>query len=267
MFSGPSSYIICLLLAVTSQLVLGTPLTPKYNGNWLELKGNRFQGIYKSDHAIPPGSLGGVLKLAAANLVKIYESLPQKPPTAPMGLTVYQNTVGDIVFASSGDGEHGEELAARIAPEFHKGAIATYSLNSLNFIPACGPGARNCEGLIERANIRDIGPEIAKTLSATKPQDREPSPVSPKDSPEPEVKVHLDSGSHSSSGSHRRSPDYPAPFVDLRRGFQSLTPRDVRAALMEGIREREALERRQDLLFQHYAALRRRELQVLEDVY
>lgn len=175
-----------------------------------------------------------------------------------MGLTVYQNTVGDVVFASSGDGEHGEELAARIAPEFRKGVIATYSLKSLNFIPACGPGARNCKGLISQANVNDIGPEIATIFSTMKPQDREPSPVSPKDSPEPEVKAHSsESGSHSGSGSHRRSPDYLAPSLDRRRGIQSLTPRDVRAALIEGIRAQEALERRQHLLLQYYAALQR----------
>ena len=126
MFFSSSCHVSLLVLAATSQLVLGDSssqalgrragLEPKYSGKWVELKDNRFQGIYKSDHLIPSESMARVCTLAAKSMKEIYKGLTTNRPNAPMAMTAYQNTVGDFVFASSGSGEHGEELAASIAP-------------------------------------------------------------------------------------------------------------------------------------------------------
>ncbi|KAL9122487.1 MAG: hypothetical protein Q9187_000962 [Circinaria calcarea] len=240
MLFSVSRHVVLLLLAATSQLVFGdssshalgrrAPITPKYSGKWVELKGNRFQGIYKTDHIMGPDNMAAVCVLAARHMVAILKGLAKKPPTAPMAITVYQNTRGDFVFASSGDGEHGEELAARIVPGgFQGGTVVTYSLKDRKVIPACGPGARNCAKRVADAKVRDVQPEVSVVdFNLSEPPTREPSPSSPKDSPSP--KGSPNSGSRSSSPRHQRSLDYAAAFVDRRRDLQSFTARDVQAA-------------------------------------
>ena len=260
-------HVVLLVLAATSQVVLGESpgqalgkrtMTPHYNGNWVRLVGGRFEGIYQS-HIIPPENLATLCSLAAKNMREQYEALPlaRKPAIAPQAMTTYQNTAGDLVFASSGAGEHGEELAARIVPGgLNGGSCITYSFRTRAYVPACGPGARNCAAALARANVDDIQPKIERSPANVSPASSKEPSVSPKDSPSPKENPR-----------RRRSLEDAAAFVSRRRDLQSFTVHDVRAALAEGIRAREALDRYQDLLLQRHAALQRREAGLLEVVY